>query len=387
MRKYLLSIIIPTKNRPETALQSSLIAAQVGIDHKVEVVIQDCSDDNSLQLLLEHSDLLGRVNYEHTAPVSMIQNWNRAVERANGEYLLIIGDDDAVYPTAINVAEWAHQNSIKAIKQQYYDQYWWEGFFDKQLENKLRYKTDHTCSYKVVTVAPLLKRHANTGDHYSAFPMAYHNIIHYGILDNLKNKTGNYFFSLSPDVYSGYAIACMINDFVVLDMPITIVGSSPKSNSQRSKIGLSGQHFNEFKAYKFSSLAPETHALCGANADSMIAAFENMNRNDLIESIDFSRIYARTVVEEQSRWLDHLRRYGSVRKQLKRSALPWYVSFVFKVFGKAMSLTWYSVKTQQKKNNGFKFTECPSISEAVKFKMKASGRFVNFSSSVYEVPS
>ena len=121
MKKKLISIIIPTKNRLETAAECISLAVNVGTASDVEVLVQDCSDDDSLKLFLEKQSSWEQVNYERTSPVSMTENWNRAVSRASGEYIVFIGDDDAVYPTVIEVANWAKRNNIKAIKQTNYD--------------------------------------------------------------------------------------------------------------------------------------------------------------------------------------------------------------------------------------------------------------------------
>jgi hypothetical protein len=55
----------------------------------------------SLREILFKKQILSKINYSKTPRVlSMRDNWERGVELSSGEYLSIIGDDDAVLPDA-----------------------------------------------------------------------------------------------------------------------------------------------------------------------------------------------------------------------------------------------------------------------------------------------
>ena len=92
----LLSIIIPTCNRQVYA--ASAIRCALAIPSSdIEVVVQDCSDEDTLSSLIAAESLDKRLSYRYERPAYMIQNWNRAIGRAIGEYLCLIGDDDEQY--------------------------------------------------------------------------------------------------------------------------------------------------------------------------------------------------------------------------------------------------------------------------------------------------
>ena len=106
----LLSVLIPTKNRPNTAIEAITIAVKIASGSNVQVVVQDCSDDDALEQLLLKYDLRDSVLYSKVDPVSMTENWNIGLALTTGEYVTVIGDDDTILPGIIDVALWARNH-------------------------------------------------------------------------------------------------------------------------------------------------------------------------------------------------------------------------------------------------------------------------------------
>src|ERR1039458_3907261 len=98
--KPLLSIIIPTCNRQVYAASAIRCALAIPSDD-IEIVVQDCSDDDLLSSLIAPERLDKRLSYRYERPAHMTENWNRAIGRATGEYVCIIGDDDGVIPEIV----------------------------------------------------------------------------------------------------------------------------------------------------------------------------------------------------------------------------------------------------------------------------------------------
>ena len=66
---------------------------------------------------------------------------------------------------------------------------------------------------------------------YTALPMLYCNtVVHRDLITRLTELTGNVFNGRIPDVYSGFALACLENEYVSIDIPMSIGGASGKSN-------------------------------------------------------------------------------------------------------------------------------------------------------------
>ncbi|MBC8643932.1 glycosyltransferase family 2 protein [Flavobacterium lindanitolerans] len=114
-KKYILSVIIPTRNRETYAYMSVMHILQT-TDDDVQVVIQDNSDTNSLINKFENNEFRNRIKYNYSEGVlSFVDNFSKGVEGADGEYICMIGDDDGINPEIVEVVRWAKENGIEAI--------------------------------------------------------------------------------------------------------------------------------------------------------------------------------------------------------------------------------------------------------------------------------
>ena len=97
------TLIIPTKNRQKTAIKA--VKSGVLSNYKnLEIIVSDVSDDDSLRYKVkELSDSRIRYHY-HSESLSMKNNWEFAVSQATGDYVTIIGDDDALMPDGFSFA-------------------------------------------------------------------------------------------------------------------------------------------------------------------------------------------------------------------------------------------------------------------------------------------
>ena len=96
--KYLLSIVIPTKNRYSTLFP--LVDQLVNFVSRysdIEVVIQDNSDDNSEALEFFSNLSYNNLIYNYTKGwLSVVENCDKAIMLSKGDFVTLIGDDDAV---------------------------------------------------------------------------------------------------------------------------------------------------------------------------------------------------------------------------------------------------------------------------------------------------
>ena len=116
--EYLLSVIIPTKNRQFYCLEAIKEIINVCENRKtynVEIVIQDNSDDMDLE---QKISALGHGNIKyhyHAGEVSFVDNFSEAVSLATGKYLCMIGDDDGILPTIFDAIKYMENNSVDAL--------------------------------------------------------------------------------------------------------------------------------------------------------------------------------------------------------------------------------------------------------------------------------
>ena len=111
----LLSIVIPTKNRQQYCLAAVKQIISLNLD-KTQVVIQDNSDDRSLEKNLKQVIEYGKVKYHYREGViSFVDNFSEAVSLCDGEYICMIGDDDGILPNIKNSEDKKQEVSVLQI--------------------------------------------------------------------------------------------------------------------------------------------------------------------------------------------------------------------------------------------------------------------------------
>ncbi|MFX1667562.1 glycosyltransferase [Riemerella anatipestifer] len=253
MNKFepLLSILLATKNRQKYCLSAVESILEIN-DSRIEVVVQDNSDDDSLRTMLAKFNHDKRLVYNYESSVlSFVDNFSLAIEHATGKYVCAIGDDDGINPEIISATQWASDNGYDALVGNVEANYRWAGtgapdtFFTKMTDNTLTI-THFTGRAKVVNVTDsLLSLMKNGATNYLDFhlPKLYHGVVKKVLFEKIKAQTGSYLKGLSPDIYAAIALACNINKLLVLDYPLTIPGvcsvsgsiqeGQKKSNSKR----------------------------------------------------------------------------------------------------------------------------------------------------------
>jgi glycosyltransferase involved in cell wall biosynthesis len=102
----LLSITMPTKDRPELlarALASVALAVGRTEADRVELTVSDGSSDDASARVVERflADWPGRHRYvRNRPPLRLVENMNRALELATGEWVMQLDDDDYLRPGA-----------------------------------------------------------------------------------------------------------------------------------------------------------------------------------------------------------------------------------------------------------------------------------------------
>ena len=122
--EYLLSIIIPTKNR-SNYLKGCLDSLIKLGDKDIEIVVQDNSDDNS-QIVdyiknIDHKNL----KYYHCKDqLTQTENSELAVSNATGKYICYIGDDDSISNMLIEAVKLMNRYEIEALNCNMATFYW-----------------------------------------------------------------------------------------------------------------------------------------------------------------------------------------------------------------------------------------------------------------------
>lgn len=311
----LISILIATKNRQKYCLSAveSILSLS---DNDIEVVVQDNSDDKSLQDMLQPFMQDSRMIYRYTPPpFSSIDNFNAALELATADYVCLIGDDDGINPEIIQAAQWAKDNNVDALVGNINANYRWEGtgapdtFFTKMTGGTLTILDFDGKAKRVDIEDSLNKLMANGCTNYLEFPLPklYHGIVRKSIFDNIKKETGAFIKGLSPDIYSAISLACKVNKLIYIDYPFTIPGVCGQSTSitegqlkKHSKRLEDAPHFRDRGHYDWSEQVPRIYCVQTIWADSGFAALREMNRTDLIKKFNKYSLYANILHADSS---------------------------------------------------------------------------------------
>lgn len=250
-------MIIPTRERAET-LAYTIKTALNQASKDYEILISDnFSQDNTHEIVSNFCD--DRIRYVNPGSrLSMTDHWNFAVGHAKGEYIIIIGDDDALMPGAIDrfiQATGAHSSNVYSWPTHVY--FWPMGNAGAKIHHlavkspistlDLKEKITFVTKYGLCNYLPL--------------PHLYHSAVHRSVLEKIHSHTGKYFQTSTPDVYMSYALPVFEDVSVNLGESITVVGHSPRSNSGNlinpENSAEVNRFFKEYEGYELHPGAPK----------------------------------------------------------------------------------------------------------------------------------
>src|SRR4051812_41628992 len=117
------SVVIPTRERCAT-LQHTIKTVLNQTFKDFELIIMDnFSQDETSEVVSSFAD--ARIKYYRSDKrLSMMDNWELSLSHVNGEYLIYIGDDDALIPDSLLLANrlflaYSDVNIIKWIASSY----------------------------------------------------------------------------------------------------------------------------------------------------------------------------------------------------------------------------------------------------------------------------
>lgn len=223
------SVVVPTRQRDKTLFYTLKSCLNQDFDDYEIIVCDNCSSKETKEVVDSFND--PKIKYVRSdVDLPMSQNWELALSKTQGDYVIVLGDDDALLPYTLKELDRLTQNNCKVIRWEriYYS---WPCLLPKEYANQLTLNVDRTFEY--INSAELIKNliEFNDGD-YTKLPMFYNSAVHKDVIAELKSRTGRIFSAMTPDMYSGFAIA-MINDgYLSVHAPFSInAGSSASSGA------------------------------------------------------------------------------------------------------------------------------------------------------------
>ena len=227
------SILLPTRNRLDL-LKLAIESVRLQDDPDWEIVISDnASTDDACAYAASLSD--PRIRCFRTGRLLPVtENWNSALERSTGDYLIMLGDDDGLMRGCLAraralVEEWDRPDAIYTEACQYA----YPGVIPGHPEGFIQFGYNAflqgaTRPFRLPRETAINMVRAST-----SFRLRYgYNMQHFifsrKLVEKLRPK-GPFFQSPYPDYYAANAILLAAESVVVNPTPLVMIGISPKS--------------------------------------------------------------------------------------------------------------------------------------------------------------
>ncbi len=296
---YPISVVVPTKNRYKYL--KKLVELIIGFEtDELELVIQDNSDDN-VEIVEWLKDKQHKWLKYHfcTDKLTSIQNFDKGICNATGDYVCFIGDDDGVVRNIIDCAKWMKRNNIEALKS-IKTSYSWPECHSHSAELMID-NGKHIIEY--LNPIKELKKTLETGfrEELGNIPVLYTGIVKRTILNKIYEEYGTYFpGGASADVANGVALCFYVKRYVKLNVPVVIIGTSAKTGSVSDR-----RKFVPFSEISF--IAPEVGLNwegdfpkywfgCFVWPESAIKSLRAIGKESFILLINNYRIFAKAVL-------------------------------------------------------------------------------------------
>ena len=234
-----ITVIIPTRDRCETLGSSIRTCVEQDYDN-LEIIISDNAsrDDTETVVRSFRDSRLRYIKTDHR--LGMTGNFEFALGHAKPGYVAFIGDDDGLMPgAAATVANLAKQTGAEAIAS-YSARYAWPNHLIEQVRNRMFFhKMDRKIEHSDprVEMAKLISFLPGETVYYWELPMIYHGFVSSAVIERAK-RGGQYFHSITPDVYAALANSLVVGKFLRLHRPLTVEGSSGRSTGASASTGI-----------------------------------------------------------------------------------------------------------------------------------------------------
>jgi glycosyltransferase involved in cell wall biosynthesis len=225
------SILIPTRDRPSTFRHTlETVVPQKG---NFEIVVADnCSSPGTRLIVEEYVSRYPNIKYTRSDSIlPMADNWEKGLELCSGDYVTILGDDDALVPSTLEVANQLIDVTKSEIISWAMHTYWWPDTVAYWNANRLFVTFSNNQATWLDSNALLSAFYAGKAG-FGDLPMIYNAFVHRNCIQRAIDTHGRYFSppEMPPDVSSGILNLLNTERFVFSQRPLAVRGNSGKSN-------------------------------------------------------------------------------------------------------------------------------------------------------------
>ena len=130
-------------------------------------------------------------------------------------------------------------------------------------------------------------------------PLVYHGFVKRSTLDKIYEKCGTFFPGASPDIANAVALCLSVDEFYKIDQPLTISGASKTHGGGVNKMKNRAANIEDVPflpkdiVEKWDNRIPRIWTGETIWCQSAVMALKAMGRNDLVDKVNFEKMYAR----------------------------------------------------------------------------------------------
>ncbi len=225
-----ISVVIPTRQRAAT-LGSTLRTLSPPPDGlAVEVVVHNNGADPATRAVAEAFAGLPLAYAETAADLPMADNWEAAVARATGDYVIVIGDDDGLTADFWPVAATVLGQYRPALLHWEAAAYGWPDCRVPGYRNRLILPQPWDPAAvgwrpSAETIARIYAWQSPAG----RAPSIYHGLVARPLIESARARFGRYFLSAVPDIAAGVVNGVLSDRYLYCSRALSIGGSSGAS--------------------------------------------------------------------------------------------------------------------------------------------------------------
>lgn len=225
-----ISIIVPTRNG-SYYLPHCLATCLAPEDKDLEIIVSDNSlGGETREAVAKISD--SRLRYFNAGGnLSMRQNYEFALSKATGDYIIMIGDDDGVLKNGLTTLRFLIDKYRPDVINWRILRYIWPSTGAEPTEGIVNFRRDDFFGpLRHIDPKELLVRFCRAETvGYKDGANLYHGCVARPVIEALKKKTGEYFQAANPDMWASLANLTEAKSMHWIKNPVTIGGESEKS--------------------------------------------------------------------------------------------------------------------------------------------------------------
>jgi Glycosyl transferase family 2 len=258
-------VLIPTRDRSRTLRQTIQSCLNQQVSNLRVIVSDNCSQDDTANVVQGFND--PRLEYVNPGRrLSMSGNFEFSLAQVKDGYVMHLGDDDGLMPFALNtVMDIIRTTASKAVTTSQ-AQYYWPDAPDYSRANKIIFSTKP--GYERRATSQMIGKVINFERSYMELPSTYSSFVHTDVIAAAR-RNGKYYHSRTPDSYSGFINASVLQDYTYSFTPFAIAGVSGRSNGA-SQLGTACD--TEAKLYETENDLPFHASLAYAPSIEIIVA-------------------------------------------------------------------------------------------------------------------